>query len=507
MKSKSYQFESPVSPQVSLEQSALFWFRRDLRLQDNAGLSAALTQYAQVFCVFIFDRDILGELPSPFDRRVEFIWHSVQQLDQALRACGSVLLQLHGRPQEQIPLLAQALGVGAVYANRDYEPQALARDGAVALALQAQGRNFFTCKDQVVFEAGEILSQAGRPYTVFTPYSRAWRKALTPAHLASHPNPRGHWGARAAAEYGIQRMAPSFRVVGGLQQLGFASTNLLELGIEPGFVGAQQTLARFLERMDQYHEQRNFPARSGVSWLSIHLRFGTLSIRSLVQLALERNTPGSLTWLNELIWREFYFAILFHFPYVVDRAFKRELEQVQFDNDPLLFQSWQQGKTGYPIVDAAMRQLSHSGYMHNRLRMIVASFLVKDLGIHWRWGEEHFARHLNDYDLSANNGGWQWCASTGCDAQPWFRMFNPVTQSGKFDPEGHFIRRYLPELARLPDRKIHQPWLLSPREQALSGCRVGVDYPCPVVDHAVARKLTLQRYAFAVQAYQRAHGA
>ncbi len=483
--------------------SALFWFRRDLRVQDNVGLSAALNAHARVFCVFVFDRDILDKLSSPFDRRVEFIWHSVQQLEQALRLCGAGLLQVHGAARELIPLLAAALGVRAVYANRDYEPQALARDAAVASALKSQGKEFLSYKDQVVFEGNEILTRAGRPYTVFTPYSKTWRAAVTSAHLGEQKYPAERWGTQDQVDQRLRAVMGVVVPVKSLRQLGFETTNLLELGIKPGFLGAQHALERFLERMDRYHEQRNFPALPGVSWLSVHLRFGTISIRSLVQLALERHTTGSLTWLNELIWREFYFAILFHFPHVVEHAFRAEMDALPFDNDPALFQSWQQGQTGFPIVDAAMRQLRHSGYMHNRLRMIAASFLVKDLGIDWRWGELHFAQQLNDYDLSANNGGWQWCASTGCDAQPWFRIFNPTTQSRRFDPEGHFIRRYLPELGKVPSEKIHQPMLLSPHEQAQYGCRLGVDYPFPVVDHAQARQQTLQRYAFAAQPNKR----
>ena len=500
MQNNSSQSDSfQVSPEGS-EYSALFWFRRDLRLQDNAGLSAALSDHARVFCVFVFDREILDQLSTPMDRRVEFIWHSVQQLDQALRARGSVLIQAHGAAREQIPSLAQRLGVRAVYANRDYEPQAMARDAAVAQALKTQGREWLSFKDQVVFEGDDILTRAGGPYTVFTPYGKTWRAAITPTHLASHSCPEGRWATQIQVEQSLQSSGAAVLPAKSLQQLGFQTTNLLDLGIKPGFLGAQQAWDSFQERMDRYHEQRDFPALPGVSWLSVHLRFGTVSIRSLVQLALERNTLGSLTWLNELIWREFYFAILFHFPHVVEQAFRKEMDAVPFETDPVLFQRWQQGLTGFPIVDAAMRQLQHSGYMHNRLRMIAASFLVKDLGIHWRWGESHFAQQLNDYDLSANNGGWQWCASTGCDAQPWFRIFNPSTQSRRFDPQGHFIRRYLPELSAIPSEKIHQPALLSLQEQTQYGCRLGVDYPYPVVDHAQARQNTLQRYAIAAQA-------
>ena len=258
--------------------------------------------------------------------------------------------------------------------------------------------------------------------------------------------------------------------------------------------GGRVLVDDFMKRIDRYKRGRDFPARKGVSYLSVHLRFGTVSIRELAAAAHARGGEGAETWLSELIWRDFYFQILWHHPRVVGGSFRPEFDRVAWDAEPGLFAAWCEGRTGYPIVDAAMRQINHSGYMHNRLRMIVASFLTKDLGIDWREGEKYFADQLNDFDLAANNGGWQWAASTGCDAQPWFRIFNPVTQSEKFDPEGAFIRRYLPELAKVPDKYIHAPWTLPPIDQKLAGCVIGVDYPAPVVDHAQARERTLARF-------------
>ncbi len=465
--------------------SALFWFRRDLRCYDNAGLSAALASGTPVHCAFVFDREILDALPDRADRRVEFIWHSVRELAAGLAALGGTLHVLHGRAREEIPRLAMRLEARAVYSNRDYEPAALARDAAVAAALAAQGCEFRQYKDQVIFECDEVLTQAGTAFTVFTPYRNAWMKRLHAARLEAWPVEElaaGFAPARAAAP------------LPDLQALGFAVTDLLSVGVRPGSSGAQASLADFLQRMANYKALRDFPGRKGVSYLSVHLRFGTLSTRELVRHALANASEGAQSWLNELIWRDFYFQILHHFPHAASGAFKREYDRLAFQHRPDLLEAWQLGHTGYPLVDAAMRQLAQTGFMHNRLRMIAASFLVKDLLIDWRLGEAWFARHLNDFDLSANNGGWQWAASTGCDAQPYFRIFNPVSQSEKFDPEGRFIRRYLPELAAVPQRWLHAPWTMPPVEQAACGVRSPGDYPAPVVDHAGARERALEVY-------------
>jgi deoxyribodipyrimidine photo-lyase len=460
---------------VENHSTALVWFRRDLRDFDHAALSRALQGHARVYCAFVFDTDILASL-SRQDRRVDFILRALRELDAALWQKGGGLIVRHARAVETIPRLAAELDVVAVYVNRDYEPFARQRDATVAAALAADGREFVDCKDQVIFERDEVLTQAGTPFSVFTPYARAWRARLTPGDLAEHdctPQP----GQLAVLP------APTFT----LDELGFAPT---DLKLPCGMSGGAQLFADFLTRIDRYHETRDFPAVKGVSYLSPHLRFGTVSIRQLAAAAhaesLQTNGKGADVWLNELIWREFYQMILWHRPDVVDHSYKPEFDALAWDAAPELFAAWTEGCTGYPLVDAAQRQLLQSGWMHNRLRMVSASFLTKDLGIDWRLGEAHFARWLLDYELASNNGGWQWAASTGCDAQPWFRIFNPVTQSEKFDPQGKFIRRYVSELKDVPDKFIHAPWKM-PLPPA--------GYPVPIIDHAAARERTLARFS------------
>lgn len=466
--------------------AALVWFRRDLRDFDHAALHHALKSHQRVYCAFVFDTEILEALPRRADRRVEFIHGSVVELDAALRARGGGLIVRHAAARECIPALVASLGVDAVFANRDYEPAALARDAEVAERLRVLGCDFRDFKDQVIFEKSEVLTQGGSAFSVFTPYKRAWLKTLTDFHLKAYPIDKyaGHLAPPPAGE-----------AVPALTELGFEPTNLVELGITPGMAAGRQLFEAFLKRIGRYKARRDFPAVKGVSYLSVHLRFGTVSIRELARAAHATGGEGAETWLSELIWRDFYFQILWHHPHVVGASFRPEYDKVAWDDAQGLFEAWCEGRTGYPIVDAAMRQINHSGYMHNRLRMIVASFLTKDLGIDWRLGEAYFAEHLNDFDLAANNGGWQWAASTGCDAQPYFRIFNPVTQSERFDPDGAFIRRYLPELAKVPDKYIHAPWTLPPIDQKLAACQIGSDYPAPIVDHARARERTLARFA------------
>lgn len=462
------------------KEKALVWFRRDLRNHDHAALSAALAEAQQVYCAFVFDSEILDALPSRRDRRVHFIRQSLVELDTALRSGGGGLIVLHGPAEVEIPALARQLGVSAVYANRDYEPAAKQRDVRVAETLRGDGVDFHDFKDQAIFDGNEVLTQAGNPFSVFTPYKNAWLKRLTVADCAE-------WPCRGQLAGGESAGVPT------LVELGFTPTDLDELGIRPGMSGARALWDDFRqERIERYGALRDFPAVKGVSYLSVHLRFGTIGIRELVRTALATE-DGS--WLNELIWRDFYFMILDHFPHVVGSAFKPAYDAVRWSDWPAGLAAWQEGRTGYPLVDAAMRQLKHSGWMHNRLRMVVASFLCKDLGLDWRLGERYFAERLNDFDLSANNGGWQWAASTGCDAQPYFRIFNPVTQSERFDPDGRFIRRYVPELAKVASKYIHAPWQMGSIEQESIGVVIGRDYPAPIVDHAAAREKTLARYA------------
>jgi deoxyribodipyrimidine photo-lyase len=464
--------------------SALVWFRRDLRCEDQRALHEALRSARSVYCLFVFDTEILDALPSRADRRVEFIHESVLELRADLQRLGGDLLVAHGRARDEVPRLAAQLRVQAVYANHDYEPQAIARDAGVQRSLLDAGIAFHTFKDQAVFERDEVLSREGRPFSIFTPYKNAWL-----AKLESRPPKEFEIVPFAAA---LARPPQMQRPT--LEGMGFQRTNLRQLQLPTGSAGARQLLDDFRARMAQYHERRDYPAVRGPSYLSVHLRFGTISVRALVRAALQSGSPGAATWLSELIWRDFYFMILFHHPHVVAHAFRAELDAIDFPGDETAFRAWCDARTGYPLVDAAMRQLNQTGYMHNRLRMVTASFLVKDLHVDWRLGERYFAARLNDYDLSANNGGWQWAASTGCDAQPWFRIFNPVTQSERFDAEGRFIRLYLPELADVPARHIHAPWRMTPAEQQAAGVAIGRDYPVPIVDHAQARDVTLQLF-------------
>jgi deoxyribodipyrimidine photo-lyase len=462
------------------KEKALVWFRRDLRDHDHAALSAALAGAQQVYCAFVFDTEILDALPSRHDRRVHFIRESLVELDAALRAKGGGLIVRHGKASQEVPALAGQLGVSAVFANRDYEPAAKQRDAQVRQRLETAGIEFHTLKDQAIFDGDEVLTQAGKPFSVFTPYKNAWLKRLTAADSAIWPCTGPLAGGELA---GVPTLA----------DIGFAATDLAEVGIQPGMSGARALWDEFRQgRITRYGALRDFPAVKGVSYLSVHLRFGTISIRELVRTALAAEAN---VWLSELIWRDFYLMILDHFPHVVGHAFKPDYDAIQWADWPAGFAAWREGRTGYPLVDAAMRQLNFSGWMHNRLRMVVASFLTKDLGLDWRLGEGYFAGQLNDFDLSANNGSWQWAASSGCDAQPWFRIFNPVTQSEKFDPEGKFIRRYVPELAKVPDKYIHAPWQMGRVEQEALGVVIGRDYPGPIVDHASARDQTLARYA------------
>ncbi|MFC6283349.1 MULTISPECIES: cryptochrome/photolyase family protein [Polaromonas] len=481
-------------------QTGLMWFRRDLRAQDNAALYHALKSCGQVFCIFVFDRDILRGLPKA-DRRVEFIRESLLDLDGQLRhlaeqnniADGGLIVQ-HAAAGDAIPQLAGQLSVNAVFTNHDYEPQALARDAKVQARLEAQGMAFHTFKDQVIFERSEVLTLAGKPYSVFTPYKNAWLRKADDFYLSPYPVEK--YAAALAARPATHRLA-----VPTLASLGFEKTNLKSLKIPTGSAGGAQLFADFLARMKDYHETRNFPAVKGPSYLGVHLRFGTVSIRKLARAALEHSVQGSegaAVWLSELVWRDFYAQILSNFPHAATESFKPGYDLIAWEKGPhaqALFEAWSEGRTGYPLVDAAMMQLNQTGYMHNRLRMVVASFLCKDLGLDWRWGERYFAEKLNDFDLSSNNGGWQWASSSGCDAQPYFRIFNPVSQSEKFDADGKFIRRYLPVLAGLPARALHSPWLATPVELAAAGVALGQNYPMPIVQHDEARALTLQRYA------------
>jgi deoxyribodipyrimidine photo-lyase len=497
---------------------SLVWLRRDLRLADHAALAQALSFPEPVQLAFVFDATIFAALPRAAgesilqDRRVAFIHAAMSEMASRLAASGAHLVTVHGDPRDAIPQLAKTIGACRVVFAHDDEPDALARDQHVASQLQSIGVACVSVKDQCIFERSEVLTAAGKPFSVFTPYKNAWLKRFTADDAAARDTGAGSAASDAPVGKKLRdRLLPSaglpnaYRTpVPSLAEMGFGPGNLYEMGLPLAESGAQALLKDFRSRIKHYRAARDYPGLKGPSYLSVHLRFGTIAIRELVRTALDAiaQAPGARegadTWLSELIWRDFYMQILHHHPRVVHASFKPEYDAIVWDHGPdadAAFDAWCQGKTGYPLVDAGMRQLNATGYMHNRLRMVVASFLTKDLGIDWRRGERYFAWKLNDFDLSANNGGWQWAASTGCDAQPYFRIFNPVTQSERFDERGSFIRRYVPEIAGLSDAQIHAPWMAPPLALAAAGIELGASYPKPIVDHDQARKKTLMRFS------------
>jgi deoxyribodipyrimidine photo-lyase len=495
----------------------LVWLRRDLRLHDHAALNAALGNKGPIQLVFIFDTTILHKIPGwqpgrvIDDRRVGLIHAALEDIAQTLQQLGGALLVKTGNPSELIPEIAQKIRASCVIAAHDDEPAARQRDEQVSLALQSMGIGWTSVKDQCIFERHEVLTGAAKPFSVFTPYKNAWLKRLTPEDIAEKATGAKVSEGRIVVHNPLKsRLVPQVNIqalklnlLPSLESMGFSAGNLQELGIPLGAVGAHSLFNDFKSRIKDYKAARDFPGIKGPSYLSMHLRFGTISIRELVRFAIDTGqdssqAEGSSTWLSELIWRDFYMQILFHHPHVASRSFKPDYDNIQWLEGPesdRLFQAWCDGETGFPLVDAGMRQLNATGYMHNRLRMVVASFLTKDLGIDWRRGEAYFAWKLNDFDLSANNGGWQWAASSGCDAQPYFRIFNPTTQSEKFDPKGTFIRRYVPEVAALPDRWIHAPWEAPDEVLKAQSLRLGEHYPRPIVMHDQARVKTLLRYS------------
>src|SRR5580658_8633852 len=427
----------------------IFWFRRDLRLEDNAGLYYALKSGGPVLPLFIFDRNILDRLEKKADRRVEFIQAALVHLREKLARMRTSLQVRIGRPVEILGELLAEFEVAGVWVNTDYEPYAIERDEAVKKLLAGRGIPFHSFKDQVIFHQDEVLKVDGAPYTVFTPYSRKWREKINESHLSSYP----------VSEYRQCFLPGSVAAVPSLEALGFGRTG----GPFPRAVAGSEVLRR-------YEELRDLPAVVGTSHLGVHLRFGTVSIRELARRAFVESD----VYLNELIWRDFFQMILWHFPAVgKGRAFKPSYERIEWRNNEEEFERWCMGRTGYPLVDAGMRELNSTGFMHNRVRMVTASFLSKHLLIDWRWGEAYFAEKLLDFDLAANNGNWQWVAGCGCDAAPYFRVFNPMRQAERYDPHGEYIRRWVPE------------W-------------EGAGYPRPMVEHEMARKRALKAYGRAL---------
>lgn len=429
-----------------MQKVSIFWFRRDLRLEDNHGLHQALKSAFPVLPIFIFDQNILDKLSNKCDPRVDFIHQALGKIQSQLRELGSGLTVLHGTPAQAWEELLSKYEVAEVYTNHDYEPYARQRDRYVFDWLRSIGIPLFTFKDQCMFEYKEVLKEDKSPYTIFTPYSRKWLQRLESSGIP---------------HYDIKSLLHRFykydaQPIPDLTQLGFGPSHCT-------FPSARIPI----EIIEKYATQRDVPGIVGTTRLSLHLRFGTVSIRQCVQAA----TKHSQKWLMELVWRDFYMMILWHFPHVATEAFKPAYNAIPWRNNEQEFQAWKSGNTGIPIVDAGMRELNHTGFMHNRVRMIVASFLTKQLLIDWRWGEAYFAEKLLDFDLSANNGGWQWSAGSGCDAAPYFRVFNPILQTEKFDPEHTYIKKWVPEYQ---DTNI---------------------YPRPMVDLAMARERCLQAYA------------
>ena len=458
---------------------ALCWLRRDLRLTDNKALFSACEKSKQVFLTFIFDTNILNKLKNKKDRRVEFIFNSLQSINQHLKKQNSQILILHGKPLKLIPALCKNLNISAVFVNEDYESYAKKRDQAVKKKLNQQKTVFHSLKDHVIF-GSEIKKEDGSAYRVFTPYKKTWLKSLqTQKHLKKYQ----------ANLQKISLIQKRKQKKWKLEDFGFQKT---QLNIPFGEKAGKNQLKNFSQSIKHYHINRDYPYLNNSSLLSVHLRFGTISIRECIRFALKKSARGSKAWLAELIWREFYSMVLDQFPFVEKTAFLKKYQNLKWNHSKTRFQAWRKGQTGFPIVDAGMRQLNQTGFMPNRIRMITASFLVKDLLIDWRKGEKYFAEKLLDFDLSSNNGGWQWCASTGCDAQPYFRIFNPITQSQKFDPKGAYIKLWVKELKDLNEKVIHFP-LFYPKELP-KNFQLGKNYPFPLVDHQIQKQKALKLF-------------
>jgi len=450
---------------------SIVWLRRDLRLHDHAALSAALAAPHPIQPVFVFDTKILSRFRKKDDRRLAFIAQQLCALDTELKQRGGRLLVIKGDPSELMPKLAKRFDA-RIFATQDHEPETIERDEMVATQV-----DLTLVKDHLIFAPDEVLKGDGTPFKVFTPYSKAWLAKLSPSdHGAYAINDKGRY-AQVMLE-GLHVVSLENGAAHVLEQIGYLPGDISEWPVG----NAQVILEDFItHKVTAYPDARNIMAKHGTSRISPYLRFGLISIRETLRAAMEHGHAAK--WISELIWREFYAMILHHYPESVKMEWSAKFRGIEWSHNERNFNAWCEGRTGYPVVDAAMRELLTTGWMHNRARMIVASFLTKDLQIDWRWGEEHFAQHLMDYELASNVGGWQWCASTGTDAQPWFRIFNPQLQSEKFDPQGDYIRRYVPELAKIKGKSIHAPL---PLERG--------DYPEPIVDHKKARELTLAMF-------------
>jgi len=465
-----------------MKNKAIFWFRRDLRLSDNKALTLVTKDYKEVVPVFIFDENILSKIKLKKDKRVQIIFSALLELKEKLIKQGSDLLILSGDPVEIIPNLALKLKVEGVYANEDYEQYAIRRDKEVKKKLKLKSIDFTSCKDHVIFSGLEVAKKDNTAYRVFTPYKRQWLRQVTLLDLKSY-------------KANLSNLAPKSEIpkskVSTLSDIGFERTETFILGENQ----ARKKFTKFLKKIDHYKLKRDMIAEDGTSSMSVYLRFGMISTREVVRKTIDLQSEGAQTWVSEIIWRDFYHMILNEFPYVEKGAFKEKYNDIKWPGSSAHFKKWKEGNTGFPLIDAAMKHFSKTGEMHNRLRMIVASFLVKDLLVDWKKGEKYFAEKLLDYDMAANNGGWQWCASTGCDAQPYFRIFNPITQSQRFDPEGVFIKEHLPELKNFNAKEVHFPQKCSIQRQKEVGCIVGKNYPSPIVEHSLQRILAIELFS------------
>ncbi|MDR0228664.1 MAG: DNA photolyase family protein [Flavobacteriaceae bacterium] len=425
----------------------VFWFRRDLRLEDNVGLYKALQQGRRVLLLFIFDKLILEQFNERKDQRVDYIYQTIKGLNKELFKSNTAIKVMNGYVNDCIEDIISTYKVEAIYCNEDYEPKAIKRDKEVQDLVERKNIAFYSFKDQVIFNGKEIVKKDNTPYQIYTPYSKVWRSKLLDIDLEKYNT-----------VYDFSKCIPLKEELPTLQSLGFDKSTLQ---LNPPLLSSLD--------LSQYKENREYPAVSGTSRIGIALRFGTLSIRECVKYALESND----TWLSQLIWRDFFMQILYHFPHVEHGSFKTNYDNIVWRNDEREFELWCKGQTGYPLVDAGMRELNTTGYMHNRVRMVVASFLCKHLLIDWRWGEAYFAQYLIDYDLAANNGNWQWAAGCGCDAAPYFRVFNPTAQQEKFDKDFEYIQKWVPEYR-------------------------STTYPKPIVDHKEARERAIERYKMGI---------
>lgn len=457
---------------------ALCWIRRDLRLHDHYALSEALKQAEETFIVFIFDKNILEKLVNyKKDPRITLITESLIEIDTKLKSLGSSLIVRHGDPITLIPKIIEEFNIDALFYNRDYEPYAKLRDQKITKTLIFNNIEVFNFKDHVQYEHTEILNGSGEIYKVFTPYKNKWLETFYHRDEGQLPNYKCN----------LKKLAKISKI-----QNELTSDELAPCILKGGSHEALKKLKAFSKIISNYKDARDIPALDGTSWLAPYIRLGNLSIRDMFALSLMTKDEGHQTWLSEIIWRDFYQMILDAHPEIENSCFKPQYNQVKWLGNKENFIKWCEGQTGFPIIDSAMRCLNSTGFMHNRLRMVVASFLTKTLLIDWREGEKYFAKKLLDYDMAANNGGWQWSASTGVDAQPYFRIFNPYSQSRKFDTKGKFIREWCPELKLFSDKEIHAPHDLDLDLQEKAKCIIGINYPLPIVAYTEQRKLALK---------------